>query len=125
MDYGFRDDRWYGSFFGESADDTLEVVCGRIFRDIRADRDKGLLPRNSLVTVSPLGSVITILVFVTPGIAESEVDKEKIRKRVLLIANRYNWIGKENENDVRYHVKCSVRPVRMSVTSDIIGSLYG
>lgn len=125
MDYGFRDDRWYGAFYGQSVDDTLEVVLGRILRDLRADRDKGLLPRNSVYNVSLVGSVITVQVFVGPGLAESDTDKEGIRKRVGIIADRYNWVGKTNKTDCRYHVKFSVQPVRMSMTSQVIGGLFG
>lgn len=125
MDYGFRDDRWYGAFYGESADDTLEVVCGRILRDLRVDRGKDLLPRNSVYTVALVGIVITVNVYVTPGLAESETDKAKIRDRVNVIADRYNWVGKDNPADVRYQAKCSIQPVRMSLTSGVTGGLFG
>jgi hypothetical protein len=125
MDYGFRDDRWYGAFYGESADDTLEVVMGRILRDLRTDRAKELLPRNSIYTVALVGMVITVNVYVTPGLAESDTDKAKIRDRVNVIGDRYNWVGKTNPSDVRYQLKCSVQAVRMSVTSTVVGNLFG
>ncbi|WP_367128304.1 hypothetical protein [Saccharothrix sp. HUAS TT1] len=125
MDFGLRDDRWYGAFYTESLEDELEVVCGRILRDLLVDRRKGVLPRNSVYTVALIGRTITVQVFVTPGTIEAETDKDKIRERVRIIGDRYNWVGKTNPTDVRYHTKVGVSEVRTSVSNLAAGGLFG
>jgi len=125
MDFGLRDDRWYGTFYTQSSGDELEVVCGRILRDLRADRKEGVLPRNSVYTVVLIGRTITVQVFVTPGTVESASAKDGVRNRVRTIGDRYNWIGKVNTSDVRYHLKVSVSEVRTSVTGLAAGGLFG
>lgn len=131
----FADDRWYGARYVESIDDTLELVAGRILRDLRQERDyptpHGLqpvanpVPRNASFTVAVAGNTITVSVFLTTSKKVSTDYLDKVRARVVTIADRYNWRGKTNSQDRRFYLRANVKPTTVSLHGLVNGALIG
>lgn len=135
MDDLFTDDRWYGARYVESIDDTLHIVAGRILRDLTDERDfpakagaqpvTNPVPRNASFTLAVVANTITVTVFLTTDKKVPTDYLDRVRARVMKIADRYNWVGRRNKADRRFYLRCSVKPTTVSLHGLISGALIG
>lgn len=125
-DEWFRDDRWYGARYRESIGDTIHVIAGRILRDLAEDKESGALPHHSTAVVAVVGNTITVTLFVLPAPEGTPpFNADTARTRIRVIASRYDWRGKDNDNDRRFYLRYSVKSVRSSLEGAITGALLG
>jgi hypothetical protein len=131
----FADDRWYGPRYVESIDDTVDVIAGRILRDLKLERDHHAqlgtqpvanpVPKNTAFTIAVIGNTITVTVFLATTKKVPTDYLDKVRNRVMTIADRYNWRGKTNSQDRRFYLRASVKPTTISLHGLVSGALIG
>ncbi|HEY0637947.1 MAG TPA: hypothetical protein VGD67_09895 [Pseudonocardiaceae bacterium] len=121
MEDQFRDDRWYGARYGESAGEDLCRVAGRILSDIALDQGEGRLPQ-AVTVVSVEDGALKVQLFVQAD-DDSGWTVPQMRSRVTQVADRYNWEGKHNRSDVRFRFGCLVSFVHTRLTASTIGAV--
>ncbi|MBA0126299.1 hypothetical protein H0B56_12175 [Haloechinothrix sp. YIM 98757] len=125
MNDKFTDDRFYGVRYHESAGEDLYQVAGRILSDLKLDQHEGRLPSTVVLVVAVSGKLITVQAHIQDGDEFARWEAETIRNRATTVADRYNWRGVHNRNDVRYDFACSVRGVRGRLDAWSLGSIIG
>jgi hypothetical protein len=121
----FREDRYYGVRYHESAGEDLYQVAGRILSDLKADQLEGRMPSTVVLVVAVLGDTITVQAHVQDAEEFAHWTAEAIRARALKVSDRYNWEGRQNRMDVRFKFGCSVRVVRGRLDATHLGSIIG
>jgi hypothetical protein len=116
--------RLYGGRYVESAADDLYVVAGRILSDLKADQRDGRFPPSAAIFVEIVEHAIRVRVHIRNETDYADHGPESTRAQVQTVCQRYNWIGRRNQQDRRYQAIVDVRLTRARIDTRNIGSLF-
>ncbi|MCO1575343.1 hypothetical protein M8C13_06160 [Crossiella sp. SN42] len=118
------DPRHFGVLYAPTASESLDLIAGRIFADIRSEQKVGQLPASLVTLVTIDGRVITAALFRTSvDNGESNVPDDQVRRRVRQIMTRYNWSHPEDVRDVRFIARVRYTRVRGLWDGSFLGAV--